>query len=58
MKLVKYGMLSTENNAMAGNLVKAMCEICGRTYGSIEEAKKCEQRHIEDMICMRYYQYK
>ena len=45
-KLVTYGMLSTNNNIMAGNLVKAQCEICGRKFGSIEEARKCETGHI------------
>ena len=49
-KLVTYGMLFTNNNAMAGNLVKAQCEICGRKFGSIEEAKKCETKHISEVI--------
>ena len=43
-------MLSTNNNAMAGNLVKAQCEICGRKFGSIEEARKCETGHISKAI--------
>ena len=49
-KLVTYGMLSTNNNIMAGNLVKVQCEICGRKFGSIEEARKCETRHISETI--------
>lgn len=49
-KLVTYGMLSTNNNIMAGNLVKAQCEICSRKFGSIEEARKCETRHISEAI--------
>lgn len=49
-KLITYGMLSTNNNAVAGNLVKAQCEICGRKFGSIEEARKCETEHLNKAI--------
>lgn len=51
-KLVGYAMMSANKNAIddAGHLVKAMCVFCGRKYGSIEEAKKCESKHINDLI--------
>lgn len=49
-KLVAYGMLSATSNALAGNLVKAQCYICGRKYGSVEEAKKCEVEHFNKSI--------
>lgn len=45
-ELVAYGMLSATPNALAGNLVKAQCCFCGRKYGSVEEAKKCEVEHF------------
>ena len=44
--LVKYGMLSTTTNSMSGHLVKAQCDLCGRKYGSLEEARKCEREHF------------
>lgn len=49
-KLIKYGMLSTDNNSLAGYLVKAQCDFCGARYGSVEEARKCEQKHLQTMI--------
>ena len=48
--LIAYAQMSTVDNAMAGNLVKAQCDLCGKKYGSLEEAKKCEARHIESCI--------
>lgn len=48
--LISYGMLSTTDNSLAGNLVKAQCDFCGKKFGSIEEARKCEQKHIQDAI--------
>ena len=51
-KLVKYGMMSTEKNGLGGYLVKAQCWICGAKYGSIEEAKKCEERCLQEIIGM------
>ena len=48
--LIAYAQMSTVDNARAGNLVKAQCDLCGKKYGSIEEAKKCEARHIERCI--------
>lgn len=49
-ELVAYAVLSTTTNAVAGNLVKAQCHFCGRKYGSIDEAKECERKHIQDEI--------
>lgn len=41
-KLVGYAMMSANRNSINdGHLVKAMCEFCGRKFGSIEEARKC-----------------
>lgn len=51
-KLVKYGMMSTEKNGLGGYLVKAQCHICGAKYGSIEEAKKCEEKCLQKIIGM------
>lgn len=42
-------MISASKNAKGnGHLVKAMCEFCGKKFGSIEEAKKCETNHFND----------
>lgn len=50
-KLVGYAMMSANKNAIdEGHLVKAMCGFCGRKFGSIEEAKKCEAEHLNDLI--------
>lgn len=48
--LVKYGMMSENNSGLAGVLVKAQCDFCGAKYGSIEEARKCEAKHINCII--------
>lgn len=48
--LVAYGMLSTSDSALAGSISKAQCNFCFRKYGSLEEARRCEQRHIKDAI--------
>lgn len=48
-ELVAYGMLSATTNALAGPLVKAQCYICGRKYGSKEEAQKCEANHFNEI---------
>ena len=51
VKLVGYAMMSTNKNAINnGYLAKAMCEFCGRKFGSIEEARKCETKHLNDVI--------
>lgn len=44
--LVKYGVMSANNSGLAGVLVKAQCDFCGAKYGSVEEARKCEAKHI------------
>lgn len=50
-KLVGYAMMSANRNAIdEGHLAKAMCGFCGRKFSSIEEAKKCETKHLNDLI--------
>ena len=50
-KLIGYAMISANKNAVDnGHLVKAMCEFCGKKFSSIEEARKCEAKHINDAI--------
>ena len=50
-KLVGYAMMSTNKNAVdEGFLAKAMCGFCGKKFGSIEEAKECETKHLNDLI--------
>ena len=50
-KLVGYAMMSAnKNDTNNGHLVKAMCEFCGRKFGNIEEARKCEIKHFNDAI--------
>lgn len=50
-KLVGYAMLSTEKSSVIeGHLVKAMCEFCGRKFGSVKEAQKCETEHLNNLI--------
>lgn len=48
--LVAYAQLSTTDNAVAGNLVKAQCDFCGKKYGSIKEAQHCEAEHIRQAV--------
>lgn len=48
--LIGYAQMSTTDNAIAGNLVKAQCDLCGKKFGSLGEAKNCEARHIESCI--------
>ena len=48
--LIAYAQMSTTNNAIAGNLVKAQCDLCGKKFGSLEEAKQCENKHINRAI--------
>lgn len=51
VKLLKYSMMPTIKNSINNDcLVKAMCEFCGRKFGSIEEARKCEFKHINRLI--------
>lgn len=49
-ELVAYAVQSTTTNGVTGTLVKAQCYFCGRKYGSIDEAKECERKHIQDEI--------
>lgn len=48
--LIAYAQMSTTKNALEGNLVKAQCDFCGRKFGSLEEAKNCEDKHLRDCI--------
>ena len=48
--LVAYAQMSTTNNTLAGKLVKAQCDFCGKKFGSLEEARKCENKHIDRAI--------
>lgn len=50
-KLIGYAMMSANKNAIDdGHLAKAMCGFCGRKFGSIEEARECETKHLNDLI--------
>lgn len=49
-KLIGYGLMSMANNSLGGHLSKAQCEFCGAKFGSLDEAKKCETRHVNEMI--------
>lgn len=50
-KLVGYAMLSVDRNSInEGHLAKAMCEFCGKKFGSIKEAQKCEAEHLNNLI--------
>ena len=54
-KLIGYAMLSTnENSINEGHLVKAMCEFCGKKFGNIEEARKCEAKHVNDILGIKF----
>ena len=33
-----------------GHLVKAQCGLCGEKFGSIEEAKQCERKHMNEIL--------
>lgn len=49
-KLILYGVLSVSDNTLSGTIVKACCEFCGKKFGSIEEARKCESKHLNDAL--------
>ena len=44
--LIAYAQMSNTDNSIAGSLAKAQCDLCGCTFGSLEEAKQCERKHI------------
>lgn len=48
--LIAYAQMSTDKNALAGNLVRAQCDICGNKFGDLKEARECEVNHIRDII--------
>lgn len=50
-KLLKYSKMPIIKNSVDdGCLVKATYEFCGKKFGSVEEAKKCESKHINRLI--------
>ena len=50
-KLVGYGLMNTTRDGKdCSSLSKAMCEFCGKKYGSIEEARKCELKHLDVIL--------
>ena len=38
------------NSTNDEHLVKAVCSFCGKKYGSLEEARKCETRCLNALI--------
>ena len=48
--LIAYAQMSLTENGLAGNLVKAQCDFCGRKFGSLEEARECEAKHLREFI--------
>ena len=51
-KLIGYMTMSVAgvNGTNDGHLVKAVCSFCGKKYGSLEEASKCETRCLNALI--------
>lgn len=51
-KLIGYMAMSVAgaNGTNDGHLVKAVCSFCGEKYGSLEEARKCEERCLNALI--------
>ena len=43
-KMIKYAVIGGKS------LDKVICEICGQTYGNVEEARKCEQSHYKVIL--------
>lgn len=43
-KMIKYAVIGGKS------LDKVICEICGQTYGNVEEARKCEQSHYKAIL--------
>ena len=39
--LIKYRFINSQYS-----LDKAQCDICGKQYGSLKEAKNCENKHF------------
>ena len=44
--LIGCAQMSTDNT-IATTLVKAQCDFCGKKFGSIEEARRCENQHLQ-----------
>ena len=51
-KLIGYMTMPVAgtNGTNDGYLVKAVCSFCGKKYGSLEEARKCETRCFNALI--------
>lgn len=49
-KLISYGVLDIGGNALGGYLTRACCEFCGKKFGSVQEARRCEVKHINEAI--------
>ena len=51
-KMIGYMPMSVAraNGTSDGHLVKAVCSFCGKKYGSLEEARKCETRCLNALI--------
>lgn len=51
-KLIGYMTMPVAgaNGTNDGHLVKAVCSFCGKKYGSLEEARKCETRCLNALI--------
>ena len=50
-KLINYATLNTKDNSrFSGDLVRAQCSFCGLKYGSVEDARDCEEKHIKEAI--------
>ena len=44
--LIGYAQMSTDNT-ITTTLVKAQCDFCGKKFGSVEEARRCENQHLQ-----------
>lgn len=51
-ELIGYMTMSIAgaNSINEGHLVKAVCRFCGKKYGNLEEAKKCEAKCLNALI--------
>lgn len=48
--LIAYAQMTLMENGLTENLVKAQCDFCGRKFGSLKEAEKCEAEHLREFI--------
>ena len=55
-KSLKHSMMPIIKNSIDdGCLVNVTCGFCGRKFGSVEEAKKCESKHRNYSIRKGFY---